>query len=113
MSEMIKLLSEQPANIIIFNAMAKVCDDVCEHFKILPNGDETTAKIEVFVNGISVPFEASFSEVITMLIDNYEKDVKEEAIKLITESSLSELYNDIQNAEWNIREKLEKIMEDK
>ena len=107
----IKLLERTPAQIILWNAICETepKDFLLEKFKLSPDGDNTEADVKVFVNGVEVDFTLAFATSVQLFFDRYEKHIKEKAVELITASSVSDLYNSIQNAEWSIKTALDKL----
>lgn len=112
MKETFRPLDRQPANILIFNAMAALVPPR-EHPQALRHeerGGKTTATIEVFVNGVAVPFKGAFDEAVKAVFARYDKDLEDAAInRLKSIPMLSNLYNAIEDAEWKIREALAAI----
>lgn len=107
----IKILSRNATEVLIFNAMVRSEDkkDLLEIYNLKANGDDTEAVVQVLVNGVEVPFKETFEDSINAFMVDMDTKIKEKAIELITESGLEELYNEISNAEWKIREKLNSL----
>jgi hypothetical protein len=110
-TNIVKLMSKTPAAILLFNAIVADSEkDFMEKFNITPEGNETavTVDVKLTINGVLLPIEKSFSDAIQLIMDAYESQVREEAIHLITNSDLCELYSAIQSAEWIVREAISK-----
>lgn len=113
MSETIKILAGKPAIVAVMNAMCEVLgpdSDIIKHFGIPADGDLSEVQVEVKVNGIVVPFVECLQPAMDRILASIDKEVEDKAIELLKSSpTLSNLYNEIENAEWKIREALEAV----
>lgn len=116
MKEEFQILSNQPANVIIFSAMVDLAEkknlDIMDMFKLTPEGDASKAQIEVLVNGVPIPFVECFAEAIKNIDKYIGERAKEKAIELLKESSLIDLYNRIQDMEYEFSVILDKVQKE-
>jgi len=115
MPEIFNVLGQRGAEILVFNAMAKVAEriennnDILKAFNLKAEGVETKAEVSVFVNGVEVPFTKCFAEGISCLMDQYEEDVKKKAKELILQTKLTNLQYALEQAEWIVEQELDKL----
>jgi hypothetical protein len=111
--EEVKILRREPANILLFNAICAVCsrDELMQTFNITGKCDATTATVQVLVNGVEVPFAGALDKAVEDILSGQKDRIREEAVKLLTESPLADLYATIQDAEAKIRSALRAAVE--
>ena len=107
----IKILDRKSLNLALFEAMVYLSDKqgraLLEVFGITADGDATEVEMQanVTVNGITVPFaealEAAVNRMLQTFDEKFDKLVEDAAVKLVTE-----LMQEVENAEWRIRDAL-------
>lgn len=109
----VRLLSREPANVLLFNAICAVCPskELLETFNIEAKGEDTEATVEVRVNGVLVPFVGALDQAVKTILAKHKDLVREAAVRLLTESPLAGLQASIQDAEEKIRAALAAVPE--
>lgn len=104
--EQVNVTDESSAAIWILEAMVShVGDDgdILEVFK--PTG--TLVEVELRVNGIKVDAVKALSEAWRRLEAEFEKHARDKAVEMLTGAGLKQLFEEIEFAEWKIRDRLE------
>lgn len=109
----IKLLDKNALSIALFNAMCEQMGengDILTHFKIEANGDASTVNLKILVNNVEVDLVPELVRFIQSLDAQFEAAVEKKAKELIMKDQiLQDLAYAIQNAEWAIQDRLDKI----
>lgn len=109
----IKLLDKNALSITLFNAMCEQMGengDILTHFKIEANGDASTVNLKILVNNVEVDLVPELVRFIQSLDAQFEAAVEKKAKELIMKDQiLQDLAYAIQNAEWAIQDRLNKI----
>ena len=107
----IDVLRKTPFAVLVLNAMSSVANknggDIISHFN-LPTANPEQVEIEVKVNGVVIPFTDEGQIGLNLIMDNYEKAVKEAAVELLKSSRLNGLLVALDNAVWKIEEEIRK-----
>jgi hypothetical protein len=103
-------------SVMLINAMAALAGDkgdIAEIFKLeYTKGEKPMVDVQLFVNGVSVPFAAAVTFAWESLNAKINKKVEERALALVNGSGLIDLKNALDNAEWQIEEALKKALKD-
>ena len=109
----IKLLDENALSITLFNAMCEQMGengDILTHFKIEANDVASTVNLKILVNNVEVDLVPELVRFIQSLDAQFEAAVEKKAKELIMKDQiLQDLAYAIQNAEWAIQDRLDKI----
>ena len=109
----IKLLDKNALSIILFNAMCEQMGengDILKHFKIEANDVASTVNLKILVNNVEVDLVPELVRFIQSLDAQFEAAVEKKAKELIMKDQiLQDLAYAIQNAEWAIQDRLDKI----
>jgi len=104
-------------SVMLINAMAALAGDagdIAEIFKLeYVKGEKPTVDVQLFVNGVSVPFAAAVTFAWESLNAKINKKVEERALELVSRARLDKLLNALENAEWQIEDALEKALKEK
>ena len=113
----IKLLDHTPLNISLMNAMvAKIKEDECilEHFKLQAFGYDSTAEVKILVNDIEVDLVSELVSFIACVDKQMEDAILKKAKELIMkDNALQDLASAIENAGYEIEQRLTKVMKEK
>ena len=115
MTDTVHILRETPGSVLLIEAMVDMLTeqdnhDLIKRYNLQAEGDGSTAQVTVLVNGIEVSFLNVIEPALKRMTDRYAADVKEAAMKLLKGSPLFDLYNRIENAEWEITRALDKVI---
>lgn len=108
----IKILEQNELSVTLFNAMCEqVSDgDVLKHFNLEANGDASTVNLKILVNNVEVDLVPELVRFIQSVDAQFEAAVEKKAKELIMKDQiLQDLAYAIQNAEWAIQDRLDKI----
>jgi len=109
----IKLLEQNILSITLFNAMCKQAKDngnALTHFNLEAKGSDTVADLKILINGVEVDLVPELTDFIKMLDDQFEKAVETRAKELIMkDQTLQDLARAIEDAEWMIQDRLNKV----
>ena len=111
----IKLLDKNALSITLFNAMCEQMGenengDILTHFKIEANDVASTVNLKILVNNVEVDLVPELVRFIQSLDAQFEAAVEKKAKELIMKDQiLQDLAYAIQNAEWAIQDRLDKI----
>lgn len=114
MTTTIKLLDRNAVSITLWNAMcASVSkNDLLEHFNIEPTGEDTAAEVKITVNGVEVDFTETFVKYVQQFNTGFNAAVEKKAKELIMkDNALQELAHAIEDAEYEIKERIARIMQ--
>lgn len=107
MSDRVELLDRTNGAVLLVNAMAEA--GALERFGIL--GDPATADVQVFVNGVEVPFAACLASAVDAIYANLDAEIAEKAKVLLSGTALGQLQTAIEQAQWAIEDSLKVIQE--
>ena len=115
MTETVRILDRDDANVIIFTAMVDAFPDgdLLEVFGIKAGGDHTVAEVKMTVNGIEVPVVATLAYFWKKYDDHLNKAAQEKAKEMILGAGLQDTLNALQNAEWQIDTALDAFLKSK
>lgn len=109
MKEMIDPVANNTPSVMLVNAMSAACgkDDLVKLFGLTPSKD-MRVEVELFVNGVPVPFMQTMTEAWQVLSDQLERNIREKALELVKGTKLAELMGTLENAHWAIEEEMRK-----
>lgn len=111
----IKLLERNELSITLLNAMCKQLDDdgdILKHFNLEANGDSSVADLKILINGVEVDLVPELTDFIKLIDKQFEDAVEKKAKELVMKDQpLQDLVYAIQNAEWMIQDRLDKVMQ--
>lgn len=101
-----------PLATALWYAMHNTTEDVLQKFQLEVDGKiSNEVEVKVLVNGVEVDLVEELAAFVKHVDDALEDAVKEEAIRRITQDNkLEELSYAIRDAEWKIRDTLDKLM---
>lgn len=113
MSSKVKILARNNLSVSLFNAMSATIvnrGEILEYFDITPVGYDTEVDVKVLINGKEIHYVEELAKFIKQMDESFEEAVKEEAVKLLTRNQkLRDLVQEIETAEYKIRECIEAI----
>jgi hypothetical protein len=117
-TEAVDPTSYHTSSIMLINAMAALAGDkgnIAEIFKLEypPDAERPTVDVQLFVNGVSVPFKESIEDAWQQLEASIDREVHKRAMELLSRSRFDKLISALDNAEWQIEDALNKALEKK
>jgi hypothetical protein len=116
--ESIDPLNRSAAGVMLMNAIAAAAEGtrfeevfIDQWQREHPN-EPVMVDVVLTVNGVQVPFLESVNDGWKTLEQQLDKMILEKAYELCTGAGLDSLMNEIQNAEWKIRDALSKVKGD-
>lgn len=110
MSEKVDVVSDNPASILLLNAMVEHCGDkreLLKEFRI--SQGEPKVAVELRVNGVLVSFVEVVSEACNLVEASFETAVRKAAEDRLRTSRLANLDRLMSDFDWQIGQELDKL----
>lgn len=105
--ELIDVTKRDIPGVFLINALAKA-EGVSE---VIATGPTPVCEVELTINGVSVPVAATLEDMWNRAIADLNERAKKMAYEMVSEAALDPLREALQEADWRIKEALDKLPE--